>query len=213
MEHTLQWTHGCFDEMELVLEKADANETTAKLFRELESGALAEARANCHLLRSGTPEDFDAQPISIKEELIAALSTVGLAAFSAPLTEPKLTVRFSPNIQQVRCCTALSLLNRLEKLDGAYNMLHPQATLELQVPLGGKKGLVPIEMLICMLYPWLKVKEVASNEVASELPAPAAAAPHQPEPPKTAAQTVPAQPEILRESKKPTLWQKLFGKK
>lgn len=173
MERKIQWRSGCFDEIDLVYDKAAEKEITAKILSELEAGALAEAKAHSGMIRIQdrpiTPEQYDGLPDNVKEQLMAALSNVGLSSFSAPLTEPKIVVRLSPQIQNVRCCTAFSILNRLEKLDGAFNMLHPQATLEIQAPLGGKQGLVQIEMLITFIYPWLKVTEVSSNEVAVNL--------------------------------------------
>lgn len=144
MERKIQWNSGCFDEIDLVYGKAAEKEVTEKILSELEVGALAEARAYSDIIvvdgRPLTPQQFDALPDSMKEQVMYNLSGMGLSAFSAPLTAPKISVRLSPHIQFVRCCTAFSILNRLEKLDGAFNMLHPQATLEIQAPLGGKKG-------------------------------------------------------------------------
>jgi len=86
------------------------------------------------------------------------------------MTEPVITVKFSSHIQAVLGCTMFSLLNRIEKIDGAYNVVRfPKATLELQVPLGGKKGMFKWEMLIMQLYPWLSVREVSSIIAADGL--------------------------------------------
>lgn len=52
-----------------------------------------------------------------------------------------------------------SVLNCLEKIDGAFNVMFPKATLELRVPLGAKKGMMKCEMLIMQLYPWLSITE------------------------------------------------------
>ena len=62
-----------------------------------------------------------------------------------------------------------SVLNRLEKLDGVFNVMFPKATLELRVPLGAKKGMVKCEMLIIQLYPWLSINEISTNMVSSTL--------------------------------------------
>lgn len=210
-ERKIDWNSGCFDEIDLVYDKAEADATIAGILAELEAGALAEARAYSHNIRIDgrpvTPEQFDTLPDHMKEHVMYSLSGMGLAAFSAPLTEPKIIVRLTPHIQLVRCCTAFSILNRLEKLDGAYNVRFPKATLEIQAPLGGKKGLVQIEMLICLLYPWLSVSEISTNEVAV-VPAP--------EPPKPATQPAPApvppKPEEEQNSR-PGFWARLFGKK
>jgi hypothetical protein len=62
-----------------------------------------------------------------------------------------------------------SLLNRLEKLDGAFNVMFPKAALELRVPLGAKKGMMKCEMLIMQLYPWLSIIETSTNTVSNTL--------------------------------------------
>lgn len=168
----IQWYSGCFDELNSVYDRAEEKEITAKLLADLEAGALAEARLHSGMIRIQdrpiTPEQYDKLPDSVKEQLIAKLSNVGLASFSALLPESKIIVRLSTPIQQVRCCTAFSILNRLEKLGYTFNMPHSQATLEIQTPVGSKQGLIQIEMLISMLYPWLKVTEVSSTEVISQ---------------------------------------------
>ena len=60
----------------------------------------------------------------------------------------------------------IPILNTLEKLDGAINVLIPKWTLELYVPLGGRKGLSQWELLIMQLYPWLSIRELSINETA-----------------------------------------------
>ena len=220
MERKIQWNSGCFDEIDLVYEKAAEKEATAKVLAGLEAGALAEAKAySDKIIVDGKPlthQQFDALPGSMKEQVMYQLSGMGLASLSATLTEPKLIVRLSPHIQYVRCCTAFSILNRLEKMDGAFNVLHPQATLEIQAPLGGKQGLVQIEILIAMLYPWLEVTEVSSNEMAANLTQ------TQPNPQqKSVAQETPApiqkqdqdKPVYKETEPKPCFWARLFGKK
>ena len=75
-------------------------------------------------------------------------------------------IRLSPLITKVQACTVFNILNRIEKLDGAITVLIPKWTLNLQVPLGGKKGLLQWEMLIMLLYPWLSVMEGSTDELA-----------------------------------------------
>ena len=207
MGRSIQWASGVFDEMELVYEKAAEKPAAENLLSQLEQGALAEARAHCGMVTSKgcpvTPSEYDLLPDEVKEAPVWALSHVGLAAFSALMDEAKIIVRLSPRIQEVRCCTAFSILNRLEKLDGVYNALHPRATLEMQAPLGGKKGLMPIEALIAMLYPWLAVSETSTKEVAVKLalPRPAAAKP------------APASQKDVWQEKKRSILERLFGRK
>lgn len=104
-----------------------------------------------------------------KEAVMYYLSGAGLQEFVPSMTDGKITVTFTPNIQRVLGCTMFSLLNRLEKLDGAFNVIFPKATLELRVPLGAKKGMVKCEMLIMQLYRWLFITETSTNTVSNTL--------------------------------------------
>lgn len=166
MDRRISWRTGCFDEIELVYEKAERNENIAALLSEMETMALSEAETGCGMLRvNGEPlthEMFLAMRDSDKEMVIYHLANIGLQEFVPSMRKPEITVTFSAHIQQVLGCAMFSLLNRLEKLDGAYNeTLFPKAVLKLQVPLGGRKGLMKCEMLIMQLYPWLSVSESA----------------------------------------------------
>ena len=161
MERKIHWYSGCFDQIESVYEKASKSESVAKLLSELEDGALSEARAY-------TPQQFDTLPDQEKEHVMFTLSTMGLAAFSSENADSKILVKLTPNIQKVLCCTVFSILNHLEKSDSTFNLSHPATVLELQIPLGGKKGMFPIELLIVQLYPWLEVTEVSSHEIAAD---------------------------------------------
>lgn len=168
MNRKIQWIDGYYDgiemEVEPIYDKASKNENIARLLSELETGAVAEARTLSDSVKidgqSITPQQFDALPARSKEQVMSALSTVGLATFNPIFEEPKIIVRLTPDIQLVRCCTAFSILNRLEKLDGAINNLYPTVTLELQVPLGRNKGMDKLACLIVLLYPWLQVSQV-----------------------------------------------------
>lgn len=171
MERKIEWTSGLFDEIDLVYEKAEGNERIASALSELEDQALREAERNCGLfIKAGkpvTPAQFRAMPWLEKEMMLYSLGNGGLNAFHPSLEEPIITVTLSCHIQKVLGCTMFSILNRLEKLDGAYNeALFPKATLELQIPLGGKKGFVKYEMLLMQLYPWLGICETSTNEMA-----------------------------------------------
>ena len=146
MERKIRWSSGCFDEIELVYERAEKDKSAAAMLSELETMALSETVNNCGMLKiDGRPltrervlalDEYD------KEIGIYILAGMGLEEFDPSMDEPVITVTFSPHIQQVLSCTMFSLLNRIEKLDGAYNEVRfPRATLKLQVPLGGKKGL------------------------------------------------------------------------
>lgn len=173
MERKIRWCSGCHDEIELVYEKAGENENRMAALMELETMALQEAEENCGMLRLGdkpvTREMFLEMSERDKETIMYCLSGVGLQTFAPSMSDGKITAIFTPHIQKVLGCTMFSLLNRLEKLDGAFNIMCPKATLELKVPLGAKKGLVKWEMLIIQLYPWLSVSESSTNTLSSTL--------------------------------------------
>lgn len=173
MERRIQWQTGCYDEIDLVYEKAERNPGIAALLSELETMALNDTEESCGLLV------LDNQPLTREsvrtlsqddlETLMVILGQMGLESFVPSMKDGSITVTLSPRIQQVLGCTLFSILNRLEKLDGAFNVRFPNAKLELRVPLGGKKGLMKCEMLIMQLYPWLSITETSSGAVASTL--------------------------------------------
>lgn len=177
MDRKIAWSSGRFDEIELVYEKAEGDTGIGTLMEELETLALSEAHDHCGLLRTEkgpvTAEQFEAMSGSERETVLYLLSGIGLADIALDYKAAKITLKLSPMIQNVMGCTMFSILNRLEKLDGSFSVRCPKATLEIQLPLGGKKGLMKWEMLIMQLYPWLSVHEVSTNEVAQgrEIPA------------------------------------------
>lgn len=170
--------------------------------------ALQEAEESCGMLKMGdkpiTREMFLQMSEEDKENVMYYLSGAGLRGFVPSMTEGKITVTFTPHIQSVLGCTMFSVLNRLEKLDGAYNVRFPKATLELKVPLGAKKGMVKCEMLIMQLYPWLSVTETPTNTVSSTLNV-------QPQAETEAHVVEPKPAEHITEKK--GFFAKLFGKK
>ncbi len=175
MDRKIKWITGCHDEIELVYEKAEQNESIGKLLAELEQMALTEAEESCGLLSiNGKPVTREAvlnMSVRDKEIIMYHLSRAGLVEFKPSMSEPIIVVKFSPNIQKVLGCTLFSVLNRIEKLDGSYNEIRfPKATLELQLPLGARKGIMKWEMLIMQLYPWLSTRDTSYNVVADSLP-------------------------------------------
>ena len=177
MERKLNWDSHLLDEIELVYEKAEENEIAMEALFRLEEQALAEAAAACApggLIAAVaddylSQEQFDDIPDEDKESAIFMLAERGLAGISSNYDTATINAKLSGNIQQTMACTVFGLLNRLEKLDGAVQMINPNWTLHLEVPLGGKKGLFQWEMLIMQLYPWLSVKETASDIAAGDL--------------------------------------------
>lgn len=51
MERKINWYSGCYDEIELVYDKANENENIAATLMELETMALQEAEESCVMLK------------------------------------------------------------------------------------------------------------------------------------------------------------------
>lgn len=208
MERKINWCTYCHDEIDLVYDKAKEDENIAAALMELETMALREAEESCGLLKMGdkpiTREMFLEMSEEDKEIVMYYLSSAGLQEFVPSMTEGKITVTFTPHIQQVLGCTMFSVLNRLEKLDGAFNVRFPQAILELRVPLGAKKGMMKCEMLIMQLYPWLSIRETSTNTVSSTTNVQPQAQPKAP---------VVEQKPTEQKTEKKGFFAKLFGKK
>lgn len=172
MERKIGWKSYCYDEIELVYEKAEKKESIGAILAEIEEMALREAEENCGLLNINgqriTREMFKAMTNSEKEQVMYNLAGIGLESLYFTNDSPIITIRLSAYIQSVLGCTMFSILNRLEKLDGAFNVFHPEATLEIIVPLGAKKGLSKCEMLISALYTWLSITEKSSNVMSAK---------------------------------------------
>ena len=167
----LEWKNGTFDEIDLVYEKVAGNADLERQMEILEIQALKEARKHCVLLqdRSGhilSPRAFDELPQSAKESIIEVFSKWGIQSVEQDIISKTIKIVFSVHIQKILACAMFRILNSLEKFDGALNLIDPSWTLELHVPLGGKKGLVQWEMFIMQLYPWLSVSETSTNQVA-----------------------------------------------
>lgn len=170
MGRKIWWVSNCFDEIELIYQKAKEDEMICSVIEELEALALEEAGSHYDLLKTEkgpiTAEQYMAMNDMGKEIVIYSLAEFGLKEFNVDLSTLTITVTFSSMIQAVLGCTFFEVLNRLEKLDGVLNALvTSKITLEFKVPFGGSKGLLKLKMLILQLYPWISIKEVSSNEM------------------------------------------------
>lgn len=205
MERKLCLLSDYFDEIDLVFEKAKKNETTLSIFLDIEKSALAEAENNCDMFKCDsaavTKEKFSSLSDNFKSMMIYDLSEIGLRGFSASMEAPEIRVTLSEYSPIVLGCTMFSILNRIEKLDGAYNEIFPKASLVIEEPFGGKKGLVRLEMLVMLLYPWLSVREESINLIATTA--------------EKLSQTSIVNKSIPEKSegKKTSIFNKLFGKK
>lgn len=171
-DRKLKYLQEWYDEIELVYEKVVEKKLTG-MMKELEELALSEARRGCTMLEMQdvsflTPEKFDTLPDVDKERIINLLGRAGITNIRSDLPNKTIHVELSAIFPQIVGCTMFDLLNRLEKLDGSLSELFGKQTLQIHVPLGGKKGLLQWEIFIMQLYPWLSVKEVSSNIVAEQ---------------------------------------------
>lgn len=164
MNRKIAWDSARLDEIELVYEKAAEDANIGALLEKLEAQALEEAKNLIGMFRTKTgkalrPEEFDTLTDTDKELVICALGAAGLTSFNTELKDAAIIADISPAYAQA--CTIFTILNRLEKLDGAVTLLSPKWTLRLRIPLGGRKGLSQWGILILLLYPWLTVEEEA----------------------------------------------------
>lgn len=169
MTEILESLKSVYMELGLVFDKGDNNETIKSQLNELVATAVQEARNCCSYItyknNKLTGEDFDKLESIEKADIIMNLGEqIGLMRFDTMKSmEGKLEIEFSQYIPSVLSCTMLSILNRLENLDGAINVFNPKVELTIVAPLGGKKGLMKCEMLIMILYPWIQIHEISSN--------------------------------------------------
>ena len=171
MKRSIHWGL-FFNELELAYEKAEEDADIARLLEKLEAQALAEARTHGGLIMQGfTASMFDGLNDEDKESIVAALGRrIGLGGFNTEISNARIVVRLTAQSPAVQACTFLDIIDRIENLDGSLNVLIPKWQLEIQAPLGGKKGLVQWEMLLMQLYPWLSIQEVSTTETATSEP-------------------------------------------
>ena len=181
MEERNNLIMSCWDEMESVYEKAgnaDQNKYAKDILSELEQWAVAEAE---FALDEGGAIKYICKG---KEEVMSYLSDIGLDKFSIDvLLKSKITIEFSLYSYFTLGCTMFFILNKLEKLeklDGALDLIGPKVSLELRLPPNGKveKEMVKCRMLLMWLYPWLSITvtstktstNISTNSVSSTQP-------------------------------------------
>ena len=172
MEEIFESLQSRLTELGLVFDKADDNKIIGLMLDELKINALSEARGHCSYLKKGdkpvSVEEFDNFSADEKAEVICLLGSMGIKEFTSQSAKGKINISFSAHIQKVLSCAMFIILNKLENLDGAIDVVSPEVEVTVQAPLGGKKGLSKCYMLMQVLYPWCKkINETSSNEVAS----------------------------------------------
>lgn len=161
MGRKISWCSGCYDEIELVYNKVIQNPAAASLLSEFEKRAFQEAEENCMMINRGnvpiTREVFLAMSEADKERVMYILADIGLNEFNPSMSSPAISVTFSQHIHKLLFCTMFSVLNRLEKLDGSYNLILPSpVTLEFIIPTGNIEGLEKCEAVRRCLYSFIR---------------------------------------------------------
>lgn len=175
----MKWNSDVYDEFELVYEKIENKKEIFDNWVQLETAAIEEAKNNCGeggLLAAMvgnilSPAQYDDLSDIDKQTSIKILGQQGLGALNIDRSNAYIRIEMTNKINLVKACTIFEILNRLEKIDGTQTMGTDKEkwTLELCVPLGGKKGLIQWEILIMQLYPWLSIREVSSNVISEEM--------------------------------------------
>lgn len=175
----MKWNSDIYDEFELVYEKIEDKQEIFDIWVQLENAAIEEAKNNCGeggLLAAMvgnilSPAQYDDLSDIDKQTSIKILGQQGLGALNIDRSNAYIRIQLTNKINLVKACTIFEILNRLEKIDGTQTMGTDKEkwTLELSVPLGGKKGLMQWEILIMQLYPWLSISEVSSNVISEEM--------------------------------------------
>ena len=171
MERKIAWVTGCYEAIELVYQKAEADEETAVLLSALEERALREMGQQCSIGRvkkngqALTKEWYEQAADADREGLLRAFGGNVLKNFHVDLFPPKCTATFSPLFPQLIGCAMFDVINRLEKLDGAIQIVagEDKVELELQEPEAEKPGMEEILALLMKLYPWLDIHETSTG--------------------------------------------------
>ena len=172
MERKIAWVTGCYEAMELVYQKAEADEEIAALLQKLEERALRELGEQCvigRVKKNGqalTKEWYEGASDADREGLLRAFGGNVLRNFHVDLFPPKCTATFSPLFPQLIGCVMFDVINRLEKLDGAIQIVSGDdaVELELQEPEGEKEAMEEILVLLQKLYPWLNIRETSTGQ-------------------------------------------------
>ena len=165
----INWPDGEFDEMSSVYAKAEKDEQDRPILEEMEKQAVAEARANCRAFKKEdgkrvTEEEFDDLTDVDKELMIASLAGFGIGKFSQDFDATTFSAVCTQDAGNLSACVFFTILNRLEKMEGAAQMIAPKWTLELFVPAGcNRSRLGKWEVLAMMLYPWISVRETLAE--------------------------------------------------
>ena len=104
MNRKIRWQSGVFDEIELVYEKAMAEEQLGELLEELEILALSEAKNICGVLAAKTggsiaQVQFDGLSDNDKETVIRACADMGIGNVDMDIKSATIYICFTPAIQ------------------------------------------------------------------------------------------------------------------
>lgn len=154
------------EDIDLFYDKVEKQGVEA-VVSDLESQAIAEARANCGIIkltskdgisRNMTEEEFDKFSDYDIECVICTLGQNALTGLNN-LAIDKLQAVTTPLIAQCPACALFQLIGRIEKLDGTLNTIVEKVSFELPLPIGTGRSLMKYYMMLIKVYPWISISE------------------------------------------------------
>jgi hypothetical protein len=173
MNRKIMRDSGYLDEIPLVYQKAENDEFIGKYLEALEEKALEEVRTNLWQIRRKdgsvlSESDYENLSESDKEYFITLFGDAGWRTITPDFENQAFCIQFSPKFLKFMGCTIFNLLNRFEKLDGRVIDGSSKWTVEFQVPIGAKKGLLQWEILFMKMFPWAVIQETSSKELEED---------------------------------------------
>lgn len=172
MIRKILWVTNCWEALGPAYERAEADAEITPMMEALEALALQELGEQCAIGRvkkNGqklTQEWLDAASDEDREGLLHALGASVLRDYHVDLFPPKVTVTLSPLFPQLVGCAAFALIDKLERLDGAIQIVagEEQVEMEMLMPDADKPDLPAVEALLRKLYPWLTITDSSSGQ-------------------------------------------------
>lgn len=186
MNRRITWASKELHDIERVYQKAEKTPDVAALLELLEQQALTEAQHNCAMLQLGngaslSPELFGQLTPTDIETLIKTLGvSAGLHKCVDDAKNSVIDAVLAPLFSRVQACTVFVLLDRLATIEWMiltalsvrdhqeHTVVDERFNLNLRIPTGGEAGMAQWETLISLLFPWITVHEVPSDETAED---------------------------------------------
>ena len=167
------WKSGCYKQIAHVYERAEQNTAASEILKSLEESALQEGSENAPRVEivgmTLTSEIFEKLPDTIKEQILYELGKNGLSRFIVSKTVPEGEVTLTNNFSYHPACTTFYILDIFEALERDYRPKFPEVELKLQIPLGSSKDAVRLSVISALLYPWIKITTITTNQISEVL--------------------------------------------